>query len=126
MAAAHVSAIAAMILASGVIPKTTASALVQAVTQRLKQTARSIGLSPSQQGAGLIDAAQATAPDDRPGAPQGSRGGRSRSGGADDDHAAGGVMGDVVGDAAEEEAAGTRHPLVADHDQVGASSPRRP
>ncbi len=45
--------------------------------------------------------------------------GVGRLGRADDDHAAGSVMGDVVGDAAEEEAAGAGHPLVADDDQVG-------
>ncbi len=62
MAAAHVSATAALILAAGVIPKTTPEGLVQAVTQRLEQTARNIGLPPTQQGAGLIDAARATDP----------------------------------------------------------------
>jgi serine protease len=61
MAAAHVSATAAMILAAGIIPETTPRGLVKAVTQRLKQTARSIGLPKTQQGAGLIDAARATA-----------------------------------------------------------------
>jgi serine protease len=77
MAAAHVSATAAMVLAAGVIPKTTPQGLVQAVTQRLEQTARSIGLPPSQQGAGLIDAGKATAPTTTQGAPQGSKGARS-------------------------------------------------
>jgi serine protease len=62
MAAAHVSATAALILAAGVIPKTTPRGLVQAVTERLEQTARNIGLPPTQQGAGLIDAARATDP----------------------------------------------------------------
>jgi hypothetical protein len=60
MAAAHVSATAAMVLAAGIIPKTTPRGLVKAVTQRLEQTARSIGLPKAQQGAGLIDAAKAT------------------------------------------------------------------
>ena len=60
MAAAHVSATAALILAAGIIPKTTPRGLVKAVTQRLKQTARSIGLPKTQQGAGLIDANKAT------------------------------------------------------------------
>jgi serine protease len=63
MAAAHVSGVAAMILASGVIPKgLTPKAKVRAVTKRLKVTARSLGYPKTQQGAGLIDAARATAP----------------------------------------------------------------
>ncbi len=68
MAAAHVSGVVAMILAAGtyafpwLLPESPASVKVQAVTQRLKQTARSLGLQPKQQGAGLIDAAAATAP----------------------------------------------------------------
>jgi serine protease len=62
MAAAHVSATAALILAAGIIPKTTPQGLVGAVTERIEQTARSIGLPPKQQGAGLIDADAATAP----------------------------------------------------------------
>jgi serine protease len=60
MATAHASATAAMILAAGIIPKTTPRGLVKAVTQRLEQTARSIGLPKTKQGAGLIDAAKAT------------------------------------------------------------------
>jgi serine protease len=64
MAAAHVSATAAMILAAGIIPETTPKGLVKAVTQRLKLTARSVGLPKTQQGAGLIDAARATTPGD--------------------------------------------------------------
>lgn len=68
MAAAHVSAVAAMVLAAGTFrgpsfsPELPPSSKVQAVTQRLKQTARGLGLLPKQQGAGLIDAAAATAP----------------------------------------------------------------
>lgn len=62
MAAAHVSGVVAMILASGVIPTDlTPKAKVRAVIQRLKVTARSLGYSRLQQGAGLIDAARATA-----------------------------------------------------------------
>jgi serine protease len=62
MAAAHVSATAALILASGVVPKTTPQGLVGAVTRKLEETARSIGLPKRQQGAGLIDAGAATTP----------------------------------------------------------------
>lgn len=63
MAAAHVSAVAAMILASGTLdPKAKAKGKVAAVTQRLRQTARDLGLPSNRQGAGLIDAARATEP----------------------------------------------------------------
>jgi serine protease len=62
MAAAHVSGVVAMILASGVISKKgPPQATVDAVTRRLRSTARSLGLPTTQQGAGLIDAARATA-----------------------------------------------------------------
>ncbi len=61
MAAAHVSGVAAMILASGVIPADASpQAKVNDVTQRLRRTARSLGLPATQQGAGLIDAGAAT------------------------------------------------------------------
>ena len=113
MAAAHVSGVAAMVIASGVLGNVASESLDRRVALRLKDTARSLGLKPSEQGAGLIDAARATAP------PPPS--GRDSLGGADDDHAARGVMGDVVGDAAEEKAAGTCHPLVANHNQVGVA-----
>jgi serine protease len=62
MAAAHVSATAALILASGVIPAgLKPKAKVRAVTKRLEVTARSLGYPRTVQGAGLIDAARATA-----------------------------------------------------------------
>jgi serine protease len=63
MAAAHVSATVALILASGVIPGgLQPKAKVRAVIQRLKVTARSLGYPKTVQGAGLIDAARATTP----------------------------------------------------------------
>jgi serine protease len=63
MAAAHVSGVAAMILASGVLEKgLSPEARVEAAMRRLRDTARSIGLPPQRQGAGLIDAATATEP----------------------------------------------------------------
>jgi serine protease len=63
MAAAHVSAVAAMILASGTIDlKAKGKGKVAAVTQRLRQTARDLGLPSTRQGAGLIDAGKATEP----------------------------------------------------------------
>ena len=61
MAAAHVSGVAAMVLASGVIDRKHARGSIQAqVTERLQKTARSIGAPPTLEGAGLIDAARAT------------------------------------------------------------------
>lgn len=63
MASAHVSGVAAMVLASGVLSRQgTPKARVDAVTKRLRSTARSLGLPATQQGAGLIDAAAATEP----------------------------------------------------------------
>jgi len=63
MAAAHVSGVAAMVLASGVLDLTKKRGTLEAqVATRLKKTARSIDLSPLEQGAGLVDAARATAP----------------------------------------------------------------
>jgi serine protease len=62
MAAPHVSAIAALIIASGVIgphPR------VAAIIARLKSTATPLGANgndPRHYGAGLVDAARATAP----------------------------------------------------------------
>ena len=63
MAAAHVSGTVALMLASGVIPSDlNPKARVRAVTKRLEQTARNLGYPRTVQGAGLIDAARATAP----------------------------------------------------------------
>jgi len=70
MAAAHVSGVAAMILAADTyggprfIPETGQGAKprVNGVTKRLRETARNLGLPTTQQGAGLIDAARATEP----------------------------------------------------------------
>jgi serine protease len=63
MASAHVSGVAAMVLASGTLdPKAKKKGKVAAVTRRLRQTARDLGLPATRQGAGLIDAAAATAP----------------------------------------------------------------
>ncbi len=63
MAAAHVSGVAAMILAAGVLPKKVSPrGKVNRVTRRLRATARDLGLPAQQQGAGLIDAAAATDP----------------------------------------------------------------
>ncbi len=62
MAAAHVSGVAAMVLAAGVIdPRAKSRGKVAAVSQRLRRTARDLGLPARRQGAGLIDAAAATA-----------------------------------------------------------------
>lgn len=64
MAAAHVSGVAAMVLAAEVLPhrKRRNRRLVRQVRDRLAQTARSLGLPRNRQGAGLIDAAKATEP----------------------------------------------------------------
>jgi serine protease len=63
MAAAHVSAVAAMVLAEGLVDRNPGAGSVEAqVATRLKRTARSIGLPPLLQGAGLLDAARATDP----------------------------------------------------------------
>jgi serine protease len=64
MAAAHVSGVAAMVLAIGHHRKgrnrLAPQHVVKAVTGRLRQTARDLGLPRTQQGAGLIDAGLAT------------------------------------------------------------------
>jgi len=63
MAAAHVSALAAMVLAAGILePHGTPQSTVNRIARRLRNTARDLGLSPMRQGAGLIDAAVATDP----------------------------------------------------------------
>jgi serine protease len=61
MAAAHVSGVAAMVLAAGKInPALSPKAQVRAMTRRLRNTARDLGYPALQQGAGLLDAARAT------------------------------------------------------------------
>ncbi|MGH3263743.1 MAG: S8 family serine peptidase, partial [Trebonia sp.] len=62
MAAAHVSGVAAMVIASGVLKEASPQSLNNRVAQRIRDTTRSIGLPQSAQGAGLIDAARATDP----------------------------------------------------------------
>jgi serine protease len=61
MAAAHVSGVAAMVLASRVInPTLSPPKRVDAVRKQLRHTARDLGYPSTQQGAGLVDAARAT------------------------------------------------------------------
>jgi subtilisin family serine protease len=61
MAAAHVSGVAAMVLASGAIdPQASGQGLVNRVARRLRKTARNLSLPSIRQGAGLIDAGRAT------------------------------------------------------------------
>ncbi|HEU5252855.1 MAG TPA: S8 family serine peptidase [Solirubrobacterales bacterium] len=61
MAAAHVSGVAAMVLAARVVnPALTPPKRVDAVRKQLRHTARDLGYPRTQQGAGLIDAARAT------------------------------------------------------------------
>jgi serine protease len=63
MAAAHVSGVVALMLAGGVLGHpSSGEARVDAVLRRLRATARGLGYPRTLQGAGLIDAARATAP----------------------------------------------------------------
>lgn len=67
MAAAHVSGVAAMVLASKAIrPGLEPRLRVDMVARRLRETARDLGLPALQQGAGLVDAGKATEPVARP------------------------------------------------------------
>lgn len=60
MSAAHVSGVAAMVLASGTVSRKRKASRVEAVTQRLRRTARDLGQPETRQGAGLVDARLAT------------------------------------------------------------------
>ena len=62
MSAAHVSGVAAMVLASDTVNRKHRPARVKAVTRRLRATARDLGQPANRQGAGLIDAGAATLP----------------------------------------------------------------
>ncbi len=63
MAAAHVSGVAAMVLASGIIERgVSPRGRVNRLVRRLRRTARDLGLPHERQGAGLIDAGAATDP----------------------------------------------------------------
>jgi serine protease len=63
MAAAHVSGVAAMVLATSTIPRgAKPRRRAEHVTRRLRRTARNLGLPRERQGAGLIDAGAATEP----------------------------------------------------------------
>jgi serine protease len=62
MSAAHASGVSAMVLASGTVGRKRTPSRVEAVTKRLRLTARDLGQPTTRQGAGLIDAAAATLP----------------------------------------------------------------
>jgi serine protease len=63
MAAAHVSGLAAMVLASDVLkPEGSPQSTVNRLARRIRNTARDLALPANRQGAGLIDAARATDP----------------------------------------------------------------
>ena len=63
MAAAHVSGVAAMVLASGILGQDgSPKSRVNRLEQRLRLTARSLGYPPALEGSGLIDAGRATDP----------------------------------------------------------------
>jgi hypothetical protein len=63
MAAAHVSGVAAMVLAGGVLKRgASPRGKVNRLIRRLLKTARDLGLPAGLQGAGLIDAGAATDP----------------------------------------------------------------
>jgi serine protease len=62
MAAAHVSGVAAMVIAGGVLKSASVKSRANRVTRKIEETARDIGLPRIEQGAGLIDAAKATEP----------------------------------------------------------------
>ena len=110
MAAPHVSAAAAMVIASGVLgrtrrPTSARAARGDGAAARRRQPNANYGY-------GLLDVGAATAPGrDRRAA---------RSGRPDDQHRAGRVVRDLVRHRAEQEALGPGHALVADDDQVGA------
>jgi serine protease len=62
MAAAHVSGVAAMVIASGMSKSGPPKSYSNHVAHRIEDTARDIGLPRIEQGAGLIDAEKATDP----------------------------------------------------------------
>ncbi len=62
MAAAHVSGVAAMVIASGVLKSASPKSYARRVAQKVEDTARDLGLPQTEQGAGLIDAGKATEP----------------------------------------------------------------
>ena len=107
MAAPHVSAAAALVIASGIIGPNPSPG-------RRRGAPEGHGARPRAGRAGL--ALRIRAARRRP------RRLRPRLG-ADDQHAAGRVVGDLVRHGAEQEPLRARHALVADHDQVGARAP---